>query len=805
MAVKLPPSWLSIKLVASSLLMSWGTLFIAGSPAFGQQYTIVLKNGMILGPGTRGEIAGLNESSLSPQQQSGPKARFVTLIDDGLRETFFHTNMMAGEPTPGAASPMTITLQNAKRVARSERTVIGINRSEVTAFNKYGRRTCRVSRAGGAPLDLLQGITEVTPLSLRVESMKIDGALEWDTRISLNSIDPELLKTILLQNADLSKEQDWLDIVSLLRQAKHYSDAIDVLKRAIKAIPEMEGKYKANFTRLEQDLADQMFAEVTLRRKAAQYQLADALLRGFELKRLTDETKIKIEKRIADNQAEQIRFQKLITLIEEQLRALSSPEIQAICRPVVEEIKAHLTPSTIDRLLDFERLQADTSLSPEKRVALAVGGWLLGSGNGIEDITLAKALIESRKLVQEYMATEGATGEFKRKELLTQLKKSEANSCRYIAPMLAKALPSLPLPEPHTVPGRFLQEISVPQLGGEKANYVVQLPPEYDPYRAYPCVVALASASGGEMNELNWWVGDYNETYQRTMGEASRNGYVVICPKWRRNDQSEYEYTENEHARVLACMRDAMRRINIDNERVFIGGHYSGGDAAWDIAQAHPDLWAGLICIGAGNPEGYIEHYVPNGKYLPMYFVHGAIDGAPQPLARCGKTLDKYIQSSKNDFLYVSYPGRGKDYFVEELPRIMEWMNLASHVRLPFPEEIDVRSTRPGDNFFWWLNIDELNEDKGNLPLLQFDHQRVAELEANLKRLSNLAHITRLPARRCSLLLHPSMVDFDKKLTVTFKGDRKSYSIEPDVETLLEDARRRADRQRPYWARLEIK
>ncbi len=36
-------------------------------------------------------------------------------------------------------------------------------------------------------------------------------------------------------------------------------------------MPQLEPQYRGNFTRLEQALADQMFEEVQIRRKAAQY------------------------------------------------------------------------------------------------------------------------------------------------------------------------------------------------------------------------------------------------------------------------------------------------------------------------------------------------------------------------------------------------------------------------------------------------------------------------------------------------------------------------------------------------------
>ncbi len=85
----------------------------------------------------------------------------------------------------------------------------------------------------------------------------------------------------------------------------------------------------------------------------------------------------------------------------------------------------------------------------------------------------------------------------------------------------------------------------------------------------------------------------------------------------------------------------------------------------------------------------------------------GEYDGAPAPLARVGKELDEYAKAQLSDFMLVMYTGRGRDHFQEELARIVDWMNLASHRRKPFPDEINVKSARPGDYFFWWLEIQE--------------------------------------------------------------------------------------------------
>ncbi len=50
------------------------------------------------------------------------------------------------------------------------------------------------------------------------------------------------------------------------------------------------------------------------------------------------------------------------------------------------------------------------------------------------------------------------------------------------------------------------------------------------------------------------------------------------------------------------------------------------------------------------------------------------------------------------------------------------------------------------------------------------------------------------------------MINFDQPTIVTVEGRRISPPhrfVEPDLETLLEDARLRADRQHPFWAKLK--
>lgn len=60
-------------------------------------------------------------------------------------------------------------------------------------------------------------------------------------------------------------------------------------------------------------------------------------------------------------------------------------------------------------------------------------------------------------------------------------------------------------------------------------------------------------------------------------------------------------------------------------------------------------------------------------------------------------------------------------------------------------------------------------------------------------------------AERTTVWLSPEFVDFDQPLEVELNGRRigpANRTVRPDLGVILEDARTRGDRQRPYWAKV---
>ena len=63
----------------------------------------------------------------------------------------------------------------------------------------------------------------------------------------------------------------------------------------------------------------------------------------------------------------------------------------------------------------------------------------------------------------------------------------------------------------------------------------------------------------------------------------------------------------------------------VDGDRTFLAGHGMGGDATFDIAMSHPDLFAGAVSI-SGLCRHFTKWYWPNAAGIPFYVVNGEKD-----------------------------------------------------------------------------------------------------------------------------------------------------------------------------------
>lgn len=807
------------------LVIGIGPLLQTSSNA---QTTLRLKNGFVL-RGSTSQLPGLNHNAFAAAAAGSEPSSFpIVVVDDGLRRVFVHNRGMVAESSD--SPDLMIRLNLWQQTARSSKEIAAVSsQTYFSQFNEYGRRWANLATPDG-PLRILQGITEINARYVQIAGLQTESrAVGWDMRVSTDSIPGPTFAKIFKQAFDQENLDRRLDVVNFFIESERFSEAREELKSVITDFPEADQLPK-QLQALTQREAQQILDEATVRRDAGQYQLASAMWQKFlTVDGIARVKKLEAQDRIAELNQKAKTADQLLNQLRTQISQLPPAE-QANLTPFVDQMALEMSFDTLPRLSDYERLGNQENIDLPNRIALAIGGWILGGGSGLQNLAVARSLVKVRELVYEYL---GPADIGRREAILKELEGLEGAQPEYVALLLKQIAPPLPLPipepvavnpdanevdatEPNTEPNPDQKEDAAQPENQEAlspagyfefeietalgpSQYVVQLPPEYHSLRKYPAVVALHPLQAGPEAEITWWAGPYNEELGMRAGQATRRGFVVIAPKWSRDGQSKYEYTPIEHERVLAALRDAMRRISIDSDRVFIAGHMAGGSAAWDIALSHPELWAGMVSIG-GDAGKYVSFYEENARYIPLYFVTGEIAGTPSPLIRNGAEFDKYMQFSYQAMITL-YRGRGDETFYEDINNIFDWMSLSSHRRPPVAKEIDAVTMRQSDNFFWWIEMPQVLDTVAVNPILfDYDKQkRDAPVKGRVTD-GNTVIVSQVPAKTFSILLSPEMgLDMRAPVTIRAGGRTRTHQFEGKIRYMLEDARRRADLQHVYW------
>jgi predicted esterase len=812
-----------------ALLSCWS---IASIPA-GQAHAtdVVLKDGRVL-HGKLGEITGVADIPQPFSPEGNGPAPTILLMDDDLTRTFVSKRLVkeVRQDEAGQGEEKFTLHQRAMRNGQVIRSVGPAMR--VQPFDEFGRRIYTMYTVKG-PVDIIQGITELTPRWAKVEGI----THVWDMRMATSAIPRDALQKILLKQINAKDVENYKKIARFYLQAERYAEARQALDDLLEAFPErkdLKEQLAPSMRAIKQLSAQQLLAELKLRRDAGQHGLVWDGLKKFPSDEIGGEILQGAGDMLQEYETKAARCVKTLDKIDALLPKIPDAFQQAQLRKIRDEMAADLGFNTIDRMAAFLQNADDEQMPVQGKLALAVSGWLLGSDSAIDQLPLALSIYGLRGKLREYL---NEPTKIKREAILEGLKSQEGSSPGLIADLLSHMKPPADPPQALSPQRPGYYKLEVPGLPKEPPiTYWVQLPPEYDPYKLYPIIVTLNGAGNNAESQIDWWAGDWVKPNQAAAksdndsstaaegagkpdekqpadnpaekaaafpmsrnGHAARYGYIVIAPEWTVEHQKQYNYSAREHAAVLNTLRDACRRFSIDADRVYLSGYSMGGDAVWDIGLAHPDLWAGVIPISA-QADRFCNFYTDNAKYVPFYVILGELDGAK--LTKNALDLDRYLKHGY-DATVIEYQGRGHDDFHEEILRIFDWM--PRFRRNFFPREFTCATMRDWDSFFWWVELDGLP------PKSQVDPERwpppagTRAAQVTGKIAANNVNVSAGSAQ-VTVWLSPQMIDFKQRANISVNRqtiNAREPFLQPDLRTMLEDVRTRGDRQHPFWLRLD--
>ena len=660
---------------------------------------VILKDGRVL-RGRVGETIGLAEQ---PGGETDAIKQIV-FVNDDLRITFVSCRQIQEVKPDNSldeAEKFDCTGLQSKNIGKSRHMTVasvGPPAGPLKPFDEFGRRTYPMRTARGVE-NVVQVITEVTPQYARVQSI---APYTWDMRISTSTIDDTTLEKFLMHLIIPTRVEQRMKIVRFFVECKRYGKAVEVVQKLLDegvADTAQTQDLLRTKDRLRVLYAQQMLEELGLRRGNGQHALVQRYLDSFPTEGATGE----ILQTIGQVKQEYANFDLQRKTI---LHELGNLQLLVAARADRAELAAALhvfedqmNVQTMPRMAAYLQNRAVPGIKPEDLLSLAVGGWLLGADKATPNLPLTLSAWRVHRSLRDYLAE---PLKIKRDRRLKDILKEAAARPEILAALAAHMRPPFPLPQPidDKIPGFFKLEVGVTPDQPD-ATYYVQLPPEYDPSRRYPMIVSLHAVGMDPQMQIDWWAGDKPARH----GQAGRNGYIVIAPAWTVEHQRQYEGSAREHAVVLGCVRDACRRFAVDTDRVFLSGHSTGGDAAWDIGVSHPDLWAGVMPISAESLYA-CKFYTENARQVPFYVVLGELDGGR--ITRDAIVLDRYLKNGYNTTV-VEYLGRGHEHFVDEQLPLLDWMSRCVR-SFPVPRQRDftVSTMRTTDNCFWWAEVHNL-------------------------------------------------------------------------------------------------
>ena len=792
------------QLISNRLACRIGTLLLTGIAVSLWLSGMALANGVMLENGTYIEGRPFEVQAVStsvPANAGDVINKPIMMIDAGMRRYYVPLQKVTNVLEDGGlGAPELFDLPLPRRSGGSVVGAVGPMRN-VTLFGVDGRRKITLNTPHG-PLVVDQGIFEIGPKFLRVSALKY----EWEFGVATRSIPVDALDGMIRNVTDQKSPEDRFAIVRFYLQAELFLQALAELDAIAREFPDLKTRVDDFADQGRQQLAQKLLDELVDRRKRGQHYLGWSQAKQFPVDGMSAAILRQVREFLAEYDKAREDGERVIALLGELQGQLKSEETRGRLEAMRSEVAEKLNYETLPRLRPFLQQSDDPTRTAEEKLALAYSGWVLGDAAAIDSLPLTVNLWQARFEMLRYLQAKDPTGKTQILADLLGLEGVGADSVLKLVPQLP------PLIETRGITVGQATEVFVDKaLDGVDENvpevkYHVLLPTEYSHDRSYPMVVALHAVEHDPNWELRWWGGTKEEPLQ-----AQRRGYIVIAPEYLDDKAMSYGYSPLSHYRVRMALRDARKRFNVDSDRVFLAGHGSGGDAAFDIGNSHPDLFAGVIPIN-GQIDNLAVKIWKNGRRVPWYIVSGQLD---RDTFEKNASIINRMMIGHFDVLLSEFIGRGYESYYEEIHKLFDWMDLQQ--RIPSPEQFTMLTMRPNNNQFYWLKANTLegvsqSHGRGrNGPIIPNGAVNItarpkivsAEILAGSSDRTTISITS--PARSNTVWLNPDMIDFGIRLRVRL-GSRQVYNdfVEASVEHILEDLRQRGDRQRIYQTRIDL-
>ena len=365
-------------------------------------------------------------------------------------------------------------------------------------------------------------------------------------------------------------------------------------------------------------------------------------------------------------------------------------------------------------------------------------------------------------------------------------------------------------------PGRQRVEVPLEVQGSEESTELwLYFPKDYRHDVAAPLIVALHGAGGRGADILQHW-----------MGVADATGAAILAPSEAGPNQGSTG-KPRERRSVLEAIRWTRRRVNVDENRIWLTGYSRGGNLCWDLALRFPGIFAAAAPQAGGpriNPVAGTNNmrFLDNLTDTPLRAMVGS-----EELPGLQRSLKMFIERAAardiESLDLVTIPGRGHLFDPTTGRGWPEWFE--SKAREPWPKTVVRQAARKDETSNSWITIESFHRDvkeeprlvlrtkPGDPPLdertkwikvLDLMEESTARVKAEFLGEGRF-RLTSERATTASLLLQRGWTDAKGKIRVEQGTKSRTYAAKPSAKVLLEVFVERFDRTFLPVARAKVR
>ena len=196
------------------------------------------------------------------------------------------------------------------------------------------------------------------------------------------------------------------------------------------------------------------------------------------------------------------------------------------------------------------------------------------------------------------------------------------------------------------------------EFAGSHLRYLTVHPDGYDPNRKYPMVIMLHGfgANMEDLAGLSPVIDPRGYVYAFPNGPESLElapgyvGYSWTHPERRRDPEEDAKSRE----KLLGFFGEVMEAYGVEPGNAVLGGFSQGGRLAYLCGLSKPDLFAGVVALGAAVFD--TEHLLgllPTERTQPVFVGHGEFD--PQISVEQARMMRGFLEAEGYQTEYHEY------------------------------------------------------------------------------------------------------------------------------------------------------